>query len=74
MHLLLVSCYSCELTKIIFTCLYFLQKLTNYCQDGELFADEKYQTNSVAERLMMEVERISQVPFYGRCMAFQVSI
>lgn len=54
-------------------CLYYSQKLIFYCDDGELFAsEEKLDTESEAEQLMMEVEKLSQNCFYGRCLGFQV--
>jgi hormone-sensitive lipase len=55
-------------------CLFYLQKLVPYCTDGSLFPDEDtlptddYET---AERLLKEVESLSQEAFYGRCLGFQ---
>jgi len=74
------SHYSSELDAYVTTlgqlraCLYYMRKLLSYCPDGELFAHETYlsaQQYSVAERLMTEVEALSQESFYGRCLGFQ---
>ena len=51
--------------------LYYALKLVNYCQDGELFADESKLNSAIAESLMMEVESLSQECFFGRCLGFQ---
>ena len=72
--------YSRELAAYVTTlgqlraCLYYLQRLSAYCKEGCLFPEpetlsEQYST---AERLMLEVETLSQEPFYGRCLGFQV--
>lgn len=53
-------------------CLYYGQKLMNYCQAGHLFADEETLDDSLAELLMTEVEMLSADCFYGRCLGFQV--
>lgn len=56
-------------------CLYYLQKLIKYCGQGVLFPDETVldpDDYAQAESLMMEVEALSQDPFYGRCLGFQV--
>jgi hormone-sensitive lipase len=72
--------YSKELEAFVTTlgqlraCLYYLQQLVQYCNEGELFPDEntlspeRYQ---VAERLLQEIEYLSQESFYGRCLGFQ---
>ncbi|KAL5019642.1 hypothetical protein ScPMuIL_002534 [Solemya velum] len=52
-------------------CLYYAQKLIKYCQKGNLFPEDEYMTDNVAEELMMEVELLSQDCFYGRCLGFQ---
>ncbi|KAH9495219.1 DDB1- and CUL4-associated factor 8 [Bulinus truncatus] len=51
--------------------LYYSIKLINYCNDGELFADEESLNNEVADQLVLEVETLCQEPFYGRCLGFQ---
>lgn len=56
-------------------CLYYLQKLIGFCEEGELFPDQdniQEDDNRVAEQLMMEVESLSQETFFGRCLGFQV--
>ncbi|XP_067674831.1 hormone-sensitive lipase-like [Haliotis asinina] len=52
-------------------CLYYANKLINYCQDGNLFADEENLNENIAEQLMEEVEMLNQDCFYGRCLGFQ---
>ncbi len=75
--------YSKELEAYVITlgqlraCLYYLQKLLHYCPDGSLFSDEESLTEEEykqAEKLMGEVEGLSQESFYGRCLGFQVII
>lgn len=73
--------YSRELNAYVTTlgqlraCLFYLQKLSTYTSQGELtpneeaLSEEEYKT---AERLMIEVENLSQETFYGRCLGFQV--
>ena len=72
--------YSRELDAYVTTlgqlraCLHYLKKLTGHCKEGCLFPEpetlsEQYST---AESLMLEVESLSQEPFYGRCLGFQV--
>ncbi|KAK3798516.1 hypothetical protein RRG08_063525 [Elysia crispata] len=51
--------------------LYYALKLTQYCQQGHLFADEDQLNSDIAEALMLEVESLSQEFFYGRCLGFQ---
>ncbi|GFN86132.1 hormone-sensitive lipase [Plakobranchus ocellatus] len=51
--------------------LYYALKLTQYCQQGHLFADEDHLNSDIAEALMLEVESLSQESFYGRCLGFQ---
>ncbi|KAK6964166.1 hormone-sensitive lipase [Biomphalaria glabrata] len=51
--------------------LYYSLKLINYCQEGELFADEDRLNNTVADQLVLDVETLCQEPFYGRCLGFQ---
>lgn len=57
--------------------LYYLCRLITYCRDGDLFPDENELSPdeyNIAERLMMEVETLSQETFYGRCLGFQVCV
>ncbi|KAI0220041.1 Hormone-sensitive lipase [Lamellibrachia satsuma] len=71
--------YSRELDAYVTTlgqlraCLYYLQRLSAYCKEGCLFPEPETLTEqySTAERLMLEVESLSQEPFYGRCLGFQ---
>lgn len=72
--------YSKELEAFVTTlgqlraCLYYLQKLVQFCNEGELFPDENTlspERYKVAERLLQEVEYLSQESFYGRCLGFQ---
>ena len=57
-------------------CLFYLEKLVLYCEDGDLFPNEEllsekeYQS---AEKLMYEVESLNPESFYGQCLGFQVS-
>lgn len=56
-------------------CLYYLQRLVSYCSKGNLFPDEESLSDAEyqeADQLMLEVETLSQEPFYGRCLGFQV--
>ena len=56
--------------------LYYLIHLLEYCKDGTLFPNQddlSAEAYVKAERLMMEVETLSQETFYGRCLGFQVS-
>lgn len=52
--------------------LYYAQKLVAYSEEGSLFADEDNLEDPVVEKLMEEVECLSQNCFYGRCLGFQV--
>lgn len=52
--------------------LYYAQKFVAYSEEGFLFADEDNLEDFVVEKLMEEVECLSQNCFYGRCLGFQV--
>ena len=75
--------YSRELEAYVTTlgqlraCLYYLQKLIKFCEQGMLFPDEESLSGedyAMAESLMLEVEALSQDTFYGRCLGFQVHL
>ena len=75
--------YSRELEAYVNTfgqlraCLYYLDKLTGYCDEGQLFPDDltlSHDRYQKAEEMMLGVESLNQEPFYGRCLGFQVSI
>ncbi|XP_052059671.1 hormone-sensitive lipase-like [Mytilus californianus] len=51
--------------------LHYANKLIPFCDQGNLFANEAYLDNEVAENLLKDVERLSQDCFYGRCLGFQ---
>ncbi|XP_005093044.1 hormone-sensitive lipase [Aplysia californica] len=65
-----LECYVSALGQLR-AVLYYALKLVNYCQDGDLFADESKLNSEIAESLMMEVEGLSQECFFGRCLGFQ---
>ena len=73
--------YSRELVAYVTTlgqlraCMYYLDKLIQYCGEGALFPNEKELSSSQIEEcdeLLKEVETLDQDCFYGRCLGFQV--
>ena len=75
--------YGRELTAYVTTlgqlraCIYYLEKLTLYCDEGALFPNEETMTSEEyreAEMMMFEVESLRQECFYGRCLGFQVGM